>query len=357
MKMNIEVVKSKIHKVTVTEANLQYVGSISIDEDLLDAADIIENEKVQVVNLNNGRVETNSERWNLHVRCVQYGEKYKKDLVDKKEAEKLKQIVEKKEKDLLAQKHGFENYPDGTFMDFQTGLIWQDNNATKNSRIPLGSAIDYCEKLKLSGLTSWRLATTNELKDLYTKTEKLKYLDNSSYWSSSPHKDSYKGLYVTFYNGNIGSQGKRFYHNVRCVRDTGTKLKERIEKLTKEKKAESLLLEKFGLSSYPKNVFIDSETELMWEWGKVPIEKKWLTAKTYCENLKHSSLIEWRLPTKNELKNFRDNLDGKYMNSYWSSTTSKSSKDRAYCVNFMYNNIHERKKKNYNYVICVKDRQ
>ena len=59
MKMNIEVVKSKIHMVTVTEANLQYVGSISIDEDLMDAADIIENEKVQVVNLNNGeRLET-----------------------------------------------------------------------------------------------------------------------------------------------------------------------------------------------------------------------------------------------------------------------------------------------------------
>jgi aspartate 1-decarboxylase len=57
--MNIEVVKSKIHKVTVTEANLQYVGSITIDEDLLDAANMIENEKVQVVNLNNGeRLET-----------------------------------------------------------------------------------------------------------------------------------------------------------------------------------------------------------------------------------------------------------------------------------------------------------
>jgi len=57
--MFIEVVKSKIHKVTVTEANLQYVGSISIDEDLMDAANIIENEKVQVVNLNNGeRLET-----------------------------------------------------------------------------------------------------------------------------------------------------------------------------------------------------------------------------------------------------------------------------------------------------------
>lgn len=52
--MNIEVVKSKIHKVTVTEANLQYVGSITIDEALMDAANIIENEKVQVVNINNG---------------------------------------------------------------------------------------------------------------------------------------------------------------------------------------------------------------------------------------------------------------------------------------------------------------
>jgi len=52
--MFIEVCKSKIHKVTVTEANLQYVGSITIDEDLIDAANLIENEKVQVVNLNNG---------------------------------------------------------------------------------------------------------------------------------------------------------------------------------------------------------------------------------------------------------------------------------------------------------------
>ncbi|MFH0760834.1 MAG: aspartate 1-decarboxylase [Bacteroidota bacterium] len=52
--MYIEVCKSKLHKVTITEANLQYVGSISIDEDLMDAANLIENEKVQVVNLNNG---------------------------------------------------------------------------------------------------------------------------------------------------------------------------------------------------------------------------------------------------------------------------------------------------------------
>ena len=57
--MQIEVCKSKIHKVTVTEANLQYVGSITIDEDLMDAANILENEKVQVVNINNGeRLET-----------------------------------------------------------------------------------------------------------------------------------------------------------------------------------------------------------------------------------------------------------------------------------------------------------
>lgn len=57
--MFIEVCKSKIHKATVTQANLQYVGSITIDEDLMEAANIIENEKVQVVNINNGeRLET-----------------------------------------------------------------------------------------------------------------------------------------------------------------------------------------------------------------------------------------------------------------------------------------------------------
>ncbi|MGL5562869.1 MAG: aspartate 1-decarboxylase [Tannerellaceae bacterium] len=57
--MYIEVVKSKIHRVTVTEANLNYIGSITIDEDLLDAANLIENEKVQIVNNNNGeRLET-----------------------------------------------------------------------------------------------------------------------------------------------------------------------------------------------------------------------------------------------------------------------------------------------------------
>lgn len=52
--MYIEVLKSKIHKVKVTDANLQYVGSITIDEDLMTAVNIIEGEKVQVVNVNNG---------------------------------------------------------------------------------------------------------------------------------------------------------------------------------------------------------------------------------------------------------------------------------------------------------------
>lgn len=57
--MQIEVFKSKIHRAHVTEANLNYIGSITIAEDLMDAANIIENEKVQVVNINNGeRLET-----------------------------------------------------------------------------------------------------------------------------------------------------------------------------------------------------------------------------------------------------------------------------------------------------------
>ncbi|MBE0673668.1 MAG: aspartate 1-decarboxylase [Bacteroidales bacterium] len=57
--MLIEVLKSKIHMASVTEANLYYVGSIAIDEDLMDAANLIANEKVQVININNGeRLET-----------------------------------------------------------------------------------------------------------------------------------------------------------------------------------------------------------------------------------------------------------------------------------------------------------
>lgn len=57
--MMIEVMKSKIHRARVTQAELNYVGSITIDEDLMDAADIIANEKVQIVNNNNGaRLET-----------------------------------------------------------------------------------------------------------------------------------------------------------------------------------------------------------------------------------------------------------------------------------------------------------
>lgn len=57
--MQIEVLKSKIHRVSVTGAELDYIGSITIDEELLDAAAIIEGEKVQIVNVNNGeRLET-----------------------------------------------------------------------------------------------------------------------------------------------------------------------------------------------------------------------------------------------------------------------------------------------------------
>jgi aspartate 1-decarboxylase len=57
--MEIEVLKSKIHRLTITEANLHYVGSLTLDEDLMEAANMIEYEKIQVVNVNNGnRLET-----------------------------------------------------------------------------------------------------------------------------------------------------------------------------------------------------------------------------------------------------------------------------------------------------------
>ena len=57
--MDIEILKSKVHRCVITEANLNYVGSLTLDEDLMDAANLIANEKVQVVNVNNGtRIET-----------------------------------------------------------------------------------------------------------------------------------------------------------------------------------------------------------------------------------------------------------------------------------------------------------
>jgi len=52
--MTIEVLKSKIHRATVTEANLNYIGSITIDEDLMDAANLVENEKVSIYDITNG---------------------------------------------------------------------------------------------------------------------------------------------------------------------------------------------------------------------------------------------------------------------------------------------------------------
>ncbi len=58
-KLRIEVLKSKIHRAKITQAELHYVGSITIDEDLMDAANLIEGEKVSIVNVNNGeRLET-----------------------------------------------------------------------------------------------------------------------------------------------------------------------------------------------------------------------------------------------------------------------------------------------------------
>ncbi|MEO8820255.1 MAG: aspartate 1-decarboxylase [Ginsengibacter sp.] len=57
--MQIEILKSKVHRAVITEANLNYVGSLTLDEDLMDAANMIENEKITIVNANNGeRLET-----------------------------------------------------------------------------------------------------------------------------------------------------------------------------------------------------------------------------------------------------------------------------------------------------------
>ena len=67
--MNIEVLKSKIHRAKVTQSDLNYIGSIAIDEDLMDAANLIEYEKVSVYNITNG------ERWDTYVLIGERGSK------------------------------------------------------------------------------------------------------------------------------------------------------------------------------------------------------------------------------------------------------------------------------------------
>ena len=71
MKFQIEVIKSKIHRVTVTQADLNYVGSITIDEALLEAANILEGEKVQIMDINNGeRFETYTIKGERNSGCI-----------------------------------------------------------------------------------------------------------------------------------------------------------------------------------------------------------------------------------------------------------------------------------------------
>ena len=71
MKFQIEVIKSKIHRVTVTQADLNYVGSITIDEALLEAANIVEGEKVQIMDINNGeRFETYTIKGERNSGCI-----------------------------------------------------------------------------------------------------------------------------------------------------------------------------------------------------------------------------------------------------------------------------------------------
>lgn len=69
--MVIEVLKSKLHRVTVTQANLDYIGSVTIDEELMDAANLIEGEKVAIVNITNGeRLETYVIKGERHSRII-----------------------------------------------------------------------------------------------------------------------------------------------------------------------------------------------------------------------------------------------------------------------------------------------
>ena len=166
--MQIEIFKSKIHRVSVTEADLKYIGSISIDEDLLDAANMIEGEKVQIVNINNGeRIETyiiKGERGSGNVclngpaaRRVAVGDvviiiSYAR--MDFEEAKTFKPTIV---------------FPNPENNKIEGYLSWETN--TSSRYIPPGSPIEYSYIIK-----------TKSGKTFNTKPETIVYLDNNKTW-------------------------------------------------------------------------------------------------------------------------------------------------------------------------------
>jgi len=125
--------------------------------------------------------------------------------------------------------------PNGVWLDPETKLMWQDDEAAATVKKPLitqsnydegddmntsgDTAATYASNLTLGGYNDWRLPTIDELEDLYEKKDKLKNVNSSVYWSSTTYEGGKHGAwFVGFFGGYVYVDGKYNYLLVRCVR-------------------------------------------------------------------------------------------------------------------------------------------
>jgi hypothetical protein len=105
------------------------------------------------------------------------------------------------------------------YEDKSTGLIWQDEKVNKTKEITWYKATNYCKHLILANSTSWRLPSVEELKKLYAKKDKLRYVTSYYYWtSSSTFQDNSSAWIVAFNAGLTSFNYKNRYTSYRCVR-------------------------------------------------------------------------------------------------------------------------------------------
>ncbi len=144
----------------------------------------------------------------------------KERLAREKKAEDERIAIERKAEEERIEREKKEAWDSReVFVDKSTGLIWQDDKNTKIVKIEWDDAVDYCKRLEFAGFSDWSLPSKNELEELYTKKDNLKYGSSYYYWSSSENvSGSSKAWGISFYSGDTYYYNKSGKYYIRCVR-------------------------------------------------------------------------------------------------------------------------------------------
>jgi chitodextrinase len=258
--------------------------------------------------------------------------------------------------DYLINPPSYTDNGDGTVVDNNTGLIWQqtDDNLTRTWT----NAGTYCTNLTTGSHTDWRLPSIGELQSIvnygtYSPAINSTYFpgtNSSYYWSSTTYAGSTSSAWdVGFTNGYVNDYSKTYYRSVRCVRGGG------------EATAQSL-------TDNADGTVTDNVTGLVWQQQDDDVIRIWEQAITYCEGLSLAGSTDWRLPNINELRSIVDYgtsspaINGTYFpgtdsSYYWSSTTYANFTSSAWYVDFGGGNVDYGSKSYYPDVRCVRGGQ